>query len=113
MPIEDAEIAVHVLNGASGPPSSLTVYAALGLGHRVGRVEPFSDDHERATDLAALEILLGAGYRPEDARAWWSALSAANAPLWIAQHPAPAARLAAIEVVTGTDNVKPKAWCAQ
>lgn len=113
MAFEDAEVAVHVLNGPSSPPSSRTIYGALGLGHRVGRVVPFSETQEEQTDLAALEILLGAGYRPDDARAWWRALVATNAPLWDAQHPGPAARLAAIEVVTGTENVQPKVWCAE
>jgi len=112
--VEDAEVAVHVLGGTKTPAASAKAYSMLGLGHRVGTVVPYSDTHEAQTDIAALELLLGAGYRPEDARAWWRVLVAApTAKMWLAQHPAPTARLRAIETVAGTENLKPKEWCLE
>ena len=113
IPIEDAEVAVHVLGGTETAAASRKVYSMLGLGHRVGAVVAFSEAHEAQTDVAALEILLGAGYRLEDARAWWRAVGAApSAQLWLTQHPSAGARLAALEAVSETEEVKPKIWCA-
>lgn len=78
------------------------IAAALGLGVEYGLLLPYSRDHELEADRLGLFTMAEAGYAPEEAVALWRGMDAAaetRLPQFLATHPAPAARIEAIEAM--------------
>lgn len=78
------------------------IAAALGLGVQYGLVLPYSRRHELEADRLGLVTMAEAGYDPAEAVELWRRMDAAGgprAPEFLATHPAPASRIAAIEAM--------------
>lgn len=74
------------------------IAAALGIGVKYGLVLPYS----RRQELEAVLTMAKAGYSPSEAVALWQRMDVATAnrpPEFLATHPAPQSRIAAIEAM--------------
>lgn len=82
------------------------IAAALGLGAEVGLLLPYSRSHEIEADAYGLRAMAAAGYEPREAIELWNRMESATpqrGPAFLATHPAPAARIEAMEeILTGT-----------
>ncbi len=78
------------------------IAAALGLGLEYGLVRPYSRRQELEADRLGLVAMAAAGFDPAEAAALWRRMEAAGGPRvpdFLATHPAPAARIEAIEAM--------------
>ncbi len=78
------------------------IAALLGLGVEFGLVLPYSRGQELEADALGLKMMAQAGFDPREAAALWrrmDALQADRAPAFLSTHPAPTARIEAIEAM--------------
>lgn len=78
------------------------IAAALGIGVEYGLVLPYSRHQELEADRLGLLTMAEAGYNPGEAVALWQRMDIATAnrpPEFLATHPAPQSRIAAIEAM--------------
>ncbi len=76
------------------------IAAALGMGVDYGLILPYSRRQELEADRLGLVTMAAADFRPAEAVALWRRMEAAvtnRAPEFLATHPAPQSRIAAIE----------------
>lgn len=76
--------------------------AALGIGVEYGLVLPYSRGHELEADRLGLVTMAQAGFEPTEAIDFWRRMEAATGgrvPEFLATHPAPEARVEAIEAM--------------
>jgi predicted Zn-dependent protease len=81
---------------------SADIAAALGLGVEYGLVRPYTRGHELEADRLGLELMANAGFDPAEAVELWRRMDAATGsrmPGFLATHPAPEARIEAIEAM--------------
>lgn len=81
---------------------SADIAAALGLGVEYGLVRPYSRGQELEADRLGLELMAAAGFDPAEAAELWRRMDAASGrqlPGFLATHPAPEARIEAIEAM--------------
>jgi len=74
--------------------------AALGLGAQVGILLPYSRSQETEADRYGLRLMVAAGYDGRQALELWRRMEAsggARGPEFLSTHPAPEARIAAME----------------
>jgi len=86
------------------------IAAALGLGAQVGLLLPYSRAHELEADAFGLRTMAGAGYDPRESLELWRRMDAAarrRGPAFLATHPAPAARIEAMEEILSGEGVRP------
>ncbi|TGN61580.1 M48 family peptidase [Paracoccus liaowanqingii] len=78
------------------------IAAALGVGLEYGLVLPYSRRQELEADRLGLITMAGAGFQPAEAVSLWQRMEAATAgrgPEFLATHPAPQSRIAAIKAM--------------
>jgi predicted Zn-dependent protease len=78
------------------------IAAALGLGVEYGLVLPYSRRQELEADRLGLTLMASAGFEPAEAAELWRRMDAATGsrlPDFLATHPAPQARIEAIEAM--------------
>ena len=78
------------------------IAAALGLGVEYGLLLPYSREQELEADRLGLGTMAAAGFEPAEAAELWRRMDAAvtgRTPDFLATHPAPAARIEAIEAM--------------
>nr|WP_111298532.1 M48 family metallopeptidase [Paracoccus saliphilus] len=78
------------------------IAAALGAGVEYGLVLPYSRRQELEADRLGLLAMAEAGFRPDEAVKLWRRMDQAignRAPEFLATHPAPTSRIAAIEAM--------------
>lgn len=93
------------LLGANDVANADTITAALGLGAQVGLLLPYSRNQELEADAFGLRAMAGAGYDGRQALELWRRMEVAGGPRgpdFLATHPAPAARIDAMEQVLAT-----------
>lgn len=76
--------------------------AALGIGVEYGLVLPYSRGHELEADRLGLITMAEAGFEPTEAVDFWRRMEAAGGPRvpeFLATHPAPEARIEAIQAM--------------
>jgi predicted Zn-dependent protease len=76
------------------------IAAALGMGLDYGLILPYSRRQELEADRLGLFTMAAAGFDPSEAVALWQRMEAAvtnRAPEFLATHPAPQSRIAAIK----------------
>jgi predicted Zn-dependent protease len=81
---------------------SADIAAALGLGVEYGLVRPYSRGQELEADRLGLELMAAAEFDPAQAAELWRRMDAATGvrlPEFLATHPAPEARIEAIEAM--------------
>lgn len=81
---------------------SADIAAALGLGVEYGLVRPYSRGQKLEADRLGLELMAAAGFDPAEAATFWRRMDAATGrrlPEFLATHPAPEARIEAIEAM--------------
>jgi len=81
---------------------SADIAAALGLGVEYGLVRPYSRGQELEADRLGLELMAAAGFDPVEAATLWRRMDDAagrRLPEFLATHPAPEARIEAIEAM--------------
>lgn len=93
---------LHYLMRLGGIEYAAEIGAALGLGVEYGLVLPYSRNHELEADRLGLITMAEAGYEPAEAVDFWRRMDTATAgrpPQFLATHPAPEARIEAIEAM--------------
>ena len=88
---------------------SADIAAALGLGVEYGLVRPYSRGQELEADRLGLELMADAGFDPAEAATLWRRMDAATGrrlPEFLATHPAPEARIEAIEAMLPDINAR-------
>jgi predicted Zn-dependent protease len=88
---------------------SADIAAALGLGVEYGLVRPYSRGQELEADRLGLELMAAAGFDPVEAVTLWRRMDAATGrrlPEFLATHPAPEARIEAIEAMLPDINAQ-------
>ena len=81
---------------------SADIAAALGLGVEYGLVRPYSRGQELEADRLGLELMATAGFDPAEAAMLWRRMDVSTGrrlPEFLATHPAPEARIEAIEAM--------------
>ena len=90
--------------GASGTRREL-VELGYGAGSSLLGTLPFSRKHESEADAAGLTLMTIAGYRPEEAAAFWERMAAAGGggtPEFLSTHPSDQTRINALKRETPT-----------
>ncbi|TCO71635.1 M48 family metallopeptidase [Rhodovulum euryhalinum] len=93
------------LLGARNVGNADVITAALGLGAQVGLLLPYSRNQELEADAFGLRAMAGAGYDARQALDLWRRMElegGARGPEFLATHPAPAARIDAMQQVLAT-----------
>ncbi|TCM86981.1 M48 family metallopeptidase [Rhodovulum steppense] len=91
--------------GASNVGNADVITAALGLGAQVGLLLPYSRNQELEADEFGVRAMVGAGYEGRQAITLWQQMElagGARSPEFLATHPAPAARIGAMERLLAT-----------
>jgi predicted Zn-dependent protease len=96
-------VALSVALSSKSPETQDLFLKAYGVGANVGAMLPFSRMHESEADEMGLIFMAMAGYKPDEAIAFWKRMSNASSgqkpPEFLSTHPSDATRIARLQKV--------------